>query len=77
MNITGSTVAKAGLAAVGVGMIAAMAALTIAFSSGPKAHANNTFGGAGVTVTRSAAPPTIDTPSATPKVKAKAFDSQP
>ena len=65
--------AKTALAAIGICMVAAMAALTITFSSGPQAHGANTLGGAGVTVTWSAAPPTIDTPSAAPKVKAKAF----
>lgn len=64
---------KTVLAALGMAMIAAMAALTIAFSSGHQARADNKFGGAGDTVTQSAAPTTIETPSAAPAVKATPY----
>jgi hypothetical protein len=66
-------VAKKALAALGIVMIATGAALTIAFGTGQQAHADNTHGGAGTTITRSATPPTIDTPSAAPAVKASPF----
>ncbi|HEY7054403.1 MAG TPA: hypothetical protein VH496_20040 [Mycobacterium sp.] len=62
---------KTALAVVGTGMLAAMAALTIAFGSNQQARADNTHGGAGETVTKSAAPSTIETPSAVPAVKAE------
>jgi len=51
-------------ARLGMGIIVATAALTIASGSSQQAHADNTFGGASVTITQSAAPSTIDKPSA-------------
>jgi hypothetical protein len=68
------TVVKKALAALGIGMMATGTALTIAFGTGQQAHADNTFGGAGETITQSAAPTTIDTPSAAPTLKASAFE---
>lgn len=60
-----------GLAALGgMAMVAAVAALTIAFGTDRQAHADNKFSGAGDTVTQSAATTTIETPSAAPAVKA-------
>lgn len=64
------TVVKTALAVLGVAVIAGMAALTIALSTGHQARADNKFGGAGDTVTQSAAPTTIETASAAPAVKA-------
>jgi hypothetical protein len=61
------------LAALGMAMIATMTALTIAFGTGQQAHADNKFGGAGETVTQSAAPTTVETPSAAPAVKATPY----
>ena len=61
------------LAALGMAMIATMTALTIAFGTGQQAHADNKSGGAGETVTQSAAPTTIETPSAAPVVKATPY----
>ena len=66
---------KTAVAALGMAMIAAMAALTIAFSGGQQAQADNKFDGAGDTITQSAAPTTIETPSAAPAVKATPFGS--
>jgi hypothetical protein len=68
-------VAKAALAALSMAIFAAMAVLTIAFSGGQPAYADNKFGGAGETVTQSNAPTTLDTPSAAPAVLATAFGS--
>jgi hypothetical protein len=56
------TVAKKVLAALGIAMIATGATLTIDFGTGQQAHADNIFGGAGDTITQSAAPTTLDTP---------------
>jgi hypothetical protein len=50
-----------------------MTALTIAVSSGQPAKADNTHGGAGETITQSAAPTELQTPSAAPAVKATPF----
>lgn len=61
------------LAALGMSMIATMTALTIAFGTGQQAHADNKFGGAGDTITQSAAPTTMETPSAAPAVKATPY----
>ena len=61
------------LATLGMAMIATMAALTIAFGTGQQAYADNHFGGAGDTVTQSAAPTTVETPSAAPVVKATPY----
>jgi len=56
---------------IGVGLIAvgAMAALGLG-TAAPRTHAENTFGGAGTTITQSTAPPKLDTPSASPLVTA-------
>ena len=64
---------KTALAALGTAVFAAMTALTIAFSSGQPAKADNTHGGAGETITQSAAPTELQTPSAAPTVKATPF----
>jgi hypothetical protein len=68
-------VAKAALAALSMAILAAMVVLTIAFSGGQPAYADNKFGGAGETVTQSNAPTTLDTPSAAPVVLATAYGS--
>ena len=67
------TVAKKVLAALGIGMIAIGAAMTIAFGTGQQAHADNNVGGAGTTITQSAAPTALGTPSAAPNVTAQPF----
>jgi hypothetical protein len=66
-------VAKNASAALGIGMIATGVALTIASGTIGQQDAHASFGGAGSTVTRSAAPTTIDTPSAAPTLKANPF----
>jgi hypothetical protein len=66
---------KRALAGIGVAIFATMAALTVAFSSGHTANADNTFGGAGDTVTQAPPPSTLDTPSFAPPVKATAYGS--
>jgi hypothetical protein len=66
-------VAKKTFAALGIGMIATGAALTIAFGTIGQQEAHAAFGGAGSTITQSAAPTTLDTPSASPTLKAKPF----
>jgi hypothetical protein len=66
-------VAKKAFAALGIGMIAAGVVLTIAFGTIGQQEAHAAFGGAGTTITQSAAPTTIDTPSASPTLKAKPF----
>jgi hypothetical protein len=56
-------------------MIALAVVLTVMFGSGQNARADNTFGGAGETITQSKAPTAIETPSAAPVVKATAYGS--
>ena len=69
------TRARKALAALGIGMISAAAVLTVTIAPSQTAHADNTYGGAGATTTPPAhTPPTPDTPSATPAVKAQPFE---
>jgi hypothetical protein len=60
-------------AVVGIGVIAAGAALTIGLGSGQQAHADNTFGGAGQTSVQTTPPSTPSIPSAAPTLKAAPF----
>jgi hypothetical protein len=59
-------------AVIGAGVVVTMGGLTAAFG-GNAAHADNKFGGAGQTTTKSAAPMTIETTMAQPQVTATPF----
>ena len=61
------------LAFLGMAMMATMTVVTITSGSSHQAYADNQFGGAGETVTQSAAPTTLETPSAAPAVKATPY----
>lgn len=61
------------LAAVGIGVIATGAALTIAFGTGRAAHAQSHFGGAGDTVVQQTPDSTPAIASAAPTVTAQPF----